>query len=69
MKRPVSGLLGVVLAMLVGALPAWAQQAKGAPVEIGVGYFPSRNGGWSGTVIKKKELWKKYLPAGTTVLR
>ena len=67
MKRPVSGLLGVVLAMLVGALPAWAQQAKGAPVEIGVGYFPSWNGGWSGTVIKKKELWKKYLPAGTTV--
>ena len=26
MKRPVSGLLGVVLAMLVGALPAWAQR-------------------------------------------
>ena len=53
--------------MLLAALPAWAQQAKGEPVDIGVGYFPSWNGGWSGTVIKKKELWKKYLPAGSTV--
>ena len=59
MKRTVTGLLSVALAVLAGALPASAQQAKGAPVEIGVGYFPSWNGGWSGTVIKKKELWKK----------
>ena len=44
-----------------------AQQARGEPVNIGVGYFPSWNGGWSGVVIKKKELWKKYLPAGSTV--
>src|SRR6185369_9946291 len=67
MKRPVSGLLAAVMLVLLAAPPAWAQQAKGAPVEIGVGYFPSWNGGWSGTVIKKKELWKKYLPAGSTV--
>jgi len=55
----------VVLANLVGAVAA--QPAKGEPVNIGVGYFPSWNGGWSGVVIKKKELWKKYLPAGSTV--
>src|SRR5262252_4444632 len=68
MKRPVLGLLGgMALAILVGAPSAWAQQAKGAPVEVAVGYFPSWNGGWSGTVIKKKELWKKYLPAGSAV--
>jgi len=68
MKRPVFGLLAVALTVLLGGVsPAWAQQAKGAPVEIGVGYFPSWNGGWSGTVIKKKELWKKYLPPGSTV--
>jgi sulfonate transport system substrate-binding protein len=67
MKRSVSALATMVLAVLTGAPPAWAQQAKGTPVEIGVGYFPSWNGGWSGTVIKKKELWKKYLPAGSTV--
>ena len=67
MKGSAWGRLSMVLAMLLAALPAWAQQAKGAPVEIGVGYFPSWNGGWSGTVIKKKELWKKYLPAGSTV--
>ena len=53
MKRPALGLLSMALTMLLGAVPAWAQQAKGAPVEIGVGYFPSWNGGWSGTVIKK----------------
>ena len=54
MKRPVLGFVVIVLAMALGVLPASAQQAKGAPVEIGVGYFPSWNGGWSGTVIKKK---------------
>src|ERR1041384_5794800 len=75
MKRSVLGLLSMVLAVLVGAPSAWAQQekgapakqAQGAPVEVAVGYFPSWNGGGSGTVIKKKELWKKYLPAGSTV--
>src|ERR1041384_3642760 len=75
MKRSVLGLLGMVSAVLVGAPSAWAQQekgapakqAQGAPVEVAVGYFPSWNGGLSGTVIKKKELWEKYLPAGSTV--
>src|SRR5205809_100292 len=55
--------------MMIASLVAdvTAQPAKGEPVNIGVGYFPSWNGGWSGVVIKKKELWKKYLPAGSTV--
>ena len=59
------GVCAALLAGLAGS-PA-AQQPKGEPVNIGVGYFPSWNGGWSGVVIKKKELWKKYLPAGSTV--
>jgi len=58
-----------VCALLIASVAgdAAAQQAKGEPVNIGVGYFPSWNGGWSGVVIKKKELWKKYLPAGSSV--
>lgn len=71
MRRWIAGLAGVLFALsILGgrlAAPALAQQAKGEPVHIGVGYFPSWNGGWSGVVIKKKELWKKYLPAGSTV--
>lgn len=69
MKRSITWIVGVLLvhAMLVSPFPAAAQQAKGEPVHIGVGYFPSWNGGWSGVVIKKKELWKKYLPPGSTV--
>src|SRR5438552_10173125 len=55
--------------MMIASLVAdvAAQAAKGEPVHIGVGYFPSWNGGWSGVVIKKKELWKKHLPPGSTV--
>lgn len=40
---------------------------SGKPVTIGVGYFPSWVGGWSGAIIKHLELWKKYLPAGSKI--
>lgn len=47
---------------------AFAQTTPaGKPVEITVGYFPSWVGGWSGVIIKHKELWKKYLPAGSKI--
>src|SRR5438477_5033222 len=62
----VAVLVGAVLSLALAA-DLHAQPAKGEPVNIGVGYFPSWNGGWSGVVIKKKELWKKHLPAGSTV--
>ncbi len=39
----------------------------GKPVEVKVGYFPSWVGGWSSSIIKSREIWKKYLPAGSTV--
>ncbi|MEM4313062.1 MAG: ABC transporter substrate-binding protein [Thermoplasmata archaeon] len=39
----------------------------GKPVHITVGFFPSWVGGWSGAVIKHRELWKKYLPPGSKV--
>lgn len=40
---------------------------SGKPVTLGVGYFPSWVGGWSGAIIKHRELWKKYLPAGSKI--
>jgi NitT/TauT family transport system substrate-binding protein len=50
------------------AKDAFAQsKPAGKPVELKVGYFPSWVGGWSSSVIKSRELWKKYLPAGSSV--
>lgn len=47
---------------------AHAQAApKGKPLEVKVGYFPSWVGGWSGSIIKNREIWKKYLPQGSSV--
>jgi NitT/TauT family transport system substrate-binding protein len=37
------------------------------PVHITYGYHPYWTGGWTGVVIKQRELWKKYLPEGSTV--
>ena len=37
------------------------------PVNITYGYHPYWTGGWNGVIIKHKDLWKKYLPEGSTV--
>jgi NitT/TauT family transport system substrate-binding protein len=37
------------------------------PVHIVVGYQPYYAGAWSAVVVKERELWKKYLPPGSTV--
>ena len=37
------------------------------PVHITYGYHPYWTGGWNGVIIKAKDLWKKHLPAGSTV--
>ena len=39
----------------------------GEPVELVVGYQPYYTESWSGVVINGKKIWKKYLPAGSTV--
>lgn len=39
----------------------------GTPVHLVVGYQPYYTQSWSGVVMRGKELWKKYLPAGSTV--
>jgi NitT/TauT family transport system substrate-binding protein len=37
------------------------------PARITYGYHPYWTGGWNGVIIKHRELWKKYLPAGSQV--
>jgi NitT/TauT family transport system substrate-binding protein len=40
---------------------------QGEPVKLVVGYQPYYTESWSGVVINGKQLWKKHLPAGSTV--
>lgn len=40
---------------------------QGGPVKLVVGYQPYYSESWSGIVVNGKQLWKKYLPAGSTV--
>ena len=54
--------------LFVAALCCAAGLATAAePVNITYGYHPYWTGGWNGVIIKAKELWKKYLPPGSTV--
>ena len=39
----------------------------GGPVKLVVGYQPYYTEAWSGVVVNGKQLWKKYLPEGSTV--
>lgn len=39
----------------------------GTPIQLIVGYQPYYTQSWSGVVMRTKELWKKYLPPGSTV--
>jgi NitT/TauT family transport system substrate-binding protein len=48
--------------------PAAAQKYgnEGEAVELTIGYQPYYTESWSGVVINGQELWKKYLPEGTS---
>lgn len=41
--------------------------SQGGPVKLVVGYQPYYSEAWSGVVVNGKQLWKKYLPEGSTV--
>lgn len=62
--RKIGGLI-LGLAITAGVLLKPAGAAE--PVHITYGYHPYWVGGWNGVIIKAKELWKKYLPPGSTV--
>jgi NitT/TauT family transport system substrate-binding protein len=68
LRRALSVALG---AALLGAAPARAADIDygkpGEAVHLVVGYQPYFAESWSGVVLAGRELWKKYLPAGSTV--
>ena len=61
MKRVTPILLATITLAAAGVAHA------AAPVNITYGYHPYWTGGWTGVIIKAKELWKKHLPAGSVV--
>lgn len=62
MRKKLFRLLGGV------ALTAFVSTASASEaVDITYGYHPYWTGGWNGVIIKAKDLWKKHLPAGSTV--
>jgi NitT/TauT family transport system substrate-binding protein len=51
-----------------GAQPTASGYGKvGDPIHLSVGYQPYYSEAWSGVVVNGLGLWKKYLPAGSTV--
>ena len=67
MRKP--GLWVVVVSLMLFTMTLGIGSFAGAaePVHITYGYHPYWTGGWTGVVIKHRELWKKYLPKGSTV--
>jgi NitT/TauT family transport system substrate-binding protein len=60
------GLL-FALTCLFAIAPAHSVGQGAAPVHLVVGYQPYYSGAWSALVVKEQQLWKKYLPPGSTV--
>lgn len=56
-------LAALIIAPVVNVSPAEAVE----PVHITYGYHPYWTGGWTGVVIKHRNLAEKYLPKGSTV--
>jgi NitT/TauT family transport system substrate-binding protein len=72
MKRSTFGRLASLVACATFALSTTASAqvdfgSPGEPVDLIVGYQPYYSQSWSGVVMNGKELWKKYLPEGSTV--
>jgi len=60
--------LGVASSMMAAAKAADLDYGHpGTPIHLDVGYQPYYTEAWSGVVINGLQLWKKYLPAGSTV--
>src|SRR6267154_94432 len=67
-----ASLAALACLMNPAAIPAAAAAdldfgKPGTPVNLIVGYQPYYAQSWSGVVMRTKEVWKKYLPPGSTV--
>src|ERR1700678_2844571 len=76
MAKTASTRAAVTLAGAIGAAVLGSASLRAAdldygktgdPVHLVVGYQPYYSEAWSGVVINALQLWKKYLPAGSTV--
>jgi sulfonate transport system substrate-binding protein len=73
MRRWMAGGFAAVLAVIGGVWTGPGKAADldygkpGTPVSLVVGYQPYYTEAWSGAVINGLSLWRKYLPAGSTV--
>lgn len=57
----------LLLGAVIGAGSLFQLALAAEPVHITYGYHPYWTGAWYGVILKNKELWKKYLPPGSTV--
>src|SRR5436190_24070779 len=62
-------LLAALAVALVAPAAALAKDygKQGTPIKLTIGYQPYYTQAWSAVIQKEMELWKKYLPAGSTV--
>jgi NitT/TauT family transport system substrate-binding protein len=72
LRRTLGALLAVLVLASTGCGAGAVLQGDslgdtGKPVNLVVGYQPYYTEAWSGVVMRGKEFWKKYLPAGSTV--
>ncbi|HMF25811.1 MAG TPA: ABC transporter substrate-binding protein [Pseudolabrys sp.] len=68
-RTPVRVFFAAACAVMITAFPAKAQDfgKPGEPIELIVGHPCCYTEVWSIMALRGKELWKKYLPAGSTV--
>jgi NitT/TauT family transport system substrate-binding protein len=75
----IAAILGIVLLMPTETLwgqtnvvryddiAAKAKQAEGPAVAIATNYFLAWTGAWDSVILRDREIWKKWLPASSTV--
>lgn len=59
-------LAGAVLGIPVASQAEVGFGKPGEPINLVIGYQPYYTESWSGVVINGKQIWKKYLPKGST---
>jgi NitT/TauT family transport system substrate-binding protein len=71
MNKPFKTYAAAAIVSLALAVPgaAFAKDygKQGTPIKLTIGYQPYYTQAWSAVIQKEMELWKKYLPAGSTV--
>ena len=68
LRSRAAAVIGCVALALASAAAMGKDYGKqGTPIKLTIGYQPYYTQAWSAVIQKEMELWKKYLPAGSTV--